>query len=989
MMDRIAYSLLATLSFWVLAGSASAQGYCEHFDRGPGGWVASGRNSSWEWGLPRGAVIDSSRSRRSGWVTNLDGQYNDDELSFLTSPVIDLSRHVTDPELHFSISYDTEALVDETWVEVSLDNGPFLKLGTRQSGGTNWYNSSNDWWDGTSAGWLRASHPIPGAAGTQMRIRFVMSSNLTNTQEGVGIDDVEVRNTSPVHDVGIVSVDGPTSGDGLQLETVTVTLENFGSETQTSIPLRYAVAGGARDGQERPLFEAQTATEVWTGSLPAGARTTFAFARPVDLSRLGVYGIRVSTRLPADDNPCNDDASAVVGHVPTVAAFPYTQDFEAGRGGFFSTETGSSWERALPSGVRLVGAASGVRSWVTNADGTFADGESSHLLSPIFDFTAVAPGTIPVVQFSLQYYFPSGAGWLRLQYSVDGGAWQTLGKEQTGRNWYDDSLGWAEDFFASTWRTAWHEVPGVQGKRVQFRFELNGQSGRSSEGVAIDDFVVRLSQPTVVSSFPFSEDFEAGPGDFTPTGIDASWEWGVPAGAFITGAASGANAWVTNLTGRVNYPEQSALESPIFDLTAVAQPTRVVLEFSGIYKVDFGRAFVEIAYDGGDWETVGTIGTGVNWYTSFNSWWTSESRPSGEWFVASHELIDACGKRVQLRFRVGGVNSSSTEGFGLDDFVLKLVQPTLVDDFPHQVDFESDDGGFRSYGLLGSWGYGQPMGSVISSAASGSLAWVTNLGGAISSGELSYLESPLFDFTRLDAGAPAPLLQFSQLFDMRSARCWVEVSYDGGQWQVLGGSGQNWYGVPEYWQSQSQPVGQWRTASHPLADVHGKYVRIRFGFRSSSSADEGFGLDDFEVLCPSCPGDLYPGTREDLVLFSSINGALATQLELKAVQGGDRLDLTLRSPGYGFVGDPWAVVLTPFDFAGGISVAQVLPGFYANSVSVLSSPGFALPPSGLSLSLTWPSGGPPGAILAQGLVFAPGSANGVFASTDGHVFQQQ
>ncbi|MDH5491787.1 MAG: MopE-related protein, partial [Myxococcales bacterium] len=60
--------------------------YFEDFETGPGGWTASGAASSWEHGAPAGTLISGASSGSNAWVTNLSGDYNDDELSYLTSP---------------------------------------------------------------------------------------------------------------------------------------------------------------------------------------------------------------------------------------------------------------------------------------------------------------------------------------------------------------------------------------------------------------------------------------------------------------------------------------------------------------------------------------------------------------------------------------------------------------------------------------------------------------------------------------------------------------------------------------------------------------------------------------------------------------------------------------------------------------------------------------------------------------------------------------
>ena len=72
-----------------------------------------------------------------------------------------------------------------------------------------------------------------------------------------------------------------------------------------------------------------------------------------------------------------------------------------------------------------------------------------------------------------------------------------------------------------------------------------------------------------ITSYPYSEDFESGDGGWTADNTNSgTWALGTPASAVINSAASGANSWVTNLTGNYNNGESSFVNSPIFDLTS-------------------------------------------------------------------------------------------------------------------------------------------------------------------------------------------------------------------------------------------------------------------------------------------------------------------------------------------------------------------------------------------------------------------------------------
>ena len=85
-------------------------------------------------------------------------------------------------------------------------------------------------------------------------------------------------------------------------EVVTIEIENFGTITQTSIPVFYSLDGAA------PV------NETYTGSIAQGATDTYSFTTTVDLSELTDYVFVAGTELPGDDNPTNDDTSAEVSN---------------------------------------------------------------------------------------------------------------------------------------------------------------------------------------------------------------------------------------------------------------------------------------------------------------------------------------------------------------------------------------------------------------------------------------------------------------------------------------------------------------------------------------------------------------------------------------------------------------------------------------------------------------------------------------------------
>ncbi|MFC5269293.1 beta strand repeat-containing protein [Adhaeribacter terreus] len=99
----------------------------------------------------------------------------------------------------------------------------------------------------------------------------------------------------PVDNVGIVAISGPAANCGLSSqESITVTIKNFGTSVQTSIPVTYSLNGVVM------------ATETFTGTLAYNATANYTFAAKADLSVAGPYTIVASTMLTGDNTPSND-----------------------------------------------------------------------------------------------------------------------------------------------------------------------------------------------------------------------------------------------------------------------------------------------------------------------------------------------------------------------------------------------------------------------------------------------------------------------------------------------------------------------------------------------------------------------------------------------------------------------------------------------------------------------------------------------------------
>jgi subtilisin family serine protease len=190
--------------------------YFEDFERNDGYWYAEGQNSSWEYGTPTAPKINKAASGTKAWVTNLDGNYNPREQSYLYSPCFDLSN-LQNPFLSFMLAYDIEncgaVLCDAAQLEYTFNGVNWQRLG-KSGEGESWYNDTlyNAWSAEDSSTWRRATIRLPKGTSV-MRLRYMFVSDPGAELEGIGIDDIQIFDKLPV-EPSLVSVSPNPTRDG-------------------------------------------------------------------------------------------------------------------------------------------------------------------------------------------------------------------------------------------------------------------------------------------------------------------------------------------------------------------------------------------------------------------------------------------------------------------------------------------------------------------------------------------------------------------------------------------------------------------------------------------------------------------------------------------------------------------------------------------------------------------------------------------------------
>jgi len=162
--------------------------FTTNFDADNGGFVASGTNSTWAWGVPTSGP-GAAYSAPNVWATNLAGYYNNSEESYITSPVIDLSAYTgLAPTISFMHWYSSES---NSWDWGSVE--------ATKNGGATWdiiwqkFGTSVDPWTPKS---LQLSSDY-AVSNFQFRFHFHSDSSV-NSYYGWYIDDVAVTVAEPV-----------------------------------------------------------------------------------------------------------------------------------------------------------------------------------------------------------------------------------------------------------------------------------------------------------------------------------------------------------------------------------------------------------------------------------------------------------------------------------------------------------------------------------------------------------------------------------------------------------------------------------------------------------------------------------------------------------------------------------------------------------------------------------------------------------------------
>ncbi len=274
-----------------------------NFDQVPG-LFSGGVNNTWALGAPTKPNINNAPSSPNILATNLSGNYNNNEDSWIQTGCYDLSG-LTQPMVRFDLNFITENNYDGVILESSSDGGLTWNIIGSQGSGINWYNGSlnrsyytGPLWMNNSYGWIRAQHPISGSTNlSQVIFRFHFYSDGSVQYDGVGIDNFEIFDSILYRpDVGIDSIFSPKKiSCGQVFDSISIVLNNNSSTNSSNIPVRMILNGNT------------IANEIVNSNIPANGKLTYQFKTPIKHS-IGLNNLQI-IQLSADSFPQNDSLS--------------------------------------------------------------------------------------------------------------------------------------------------------------------------------------------------------------------------------------------------------------------------------------------------------------------------------------------------------------------------------------------------------------------------------------------------------------------------------------------------------------------------------------------------------------------------------------------------------------------------------------------------------------------------------------------------------
>lgn len=809
---------------------------CDDFESGNVGWVASPATGGWEFGTPNWGVTTGAHSPVTAWDVNLNGPYTAGAFDTLWTPIYDITG-LANPYLTFWRNENTTTgQNDGFWVEYTIDGGNTWSTlgvytpGTFNSNGDaiNWYNTDQIAFNfalpgfaGNSNGWQKSSFFLKNAIignNNTVRFRFVFQSYLFGTPlDGVSIDDFCVINPPPI-DIGTTAVSSATSSSPgcQQLDSVLVTIRNFGSDTLTSASIYFSINPPSQT----------FGPYLWTGVLAPGdvagpIQLPFTYTVPC-----GAYDICSWAVVPGDSISSNDTTCAPHVGIP-VLTLSNCDDFESGNVGWVASPATGGWEFGTPNWGATTGAHSGTVAWDIDLNLPYTAGELDTLYTPIYNVQNIGN---PYLTFWQNRNTTGNQDGFKVEYTIDGGTtWLLLGVNSPGGtsngngiNWYNTASlaftgipGWtgsSTSWIKSTYFLSNELVTNPNAIRFRMIF-ISYQFGIPADGVSIDDFCMIIPPPIDLGVTAVSP---ASPGTPACNTLDS---------VKVTIRNFGSD---TLTTGNIYF----SISPPLQNFGPFA--------WSGTLAPGASAGPIQLPFT----------------YTV----------PCGQFDICAWVQVpgDSISSNDTLCIQTVGVPTIAVDYNTpyCDDFESGNIGWTVTWETNPQSGTPGDPSSV--------WELGAPAFGITTGAHSGTTAWDINLVSAYTNNAYVFLTSPIFDFSNaVDTKLDAWLQRGTELaWD----GVWLEYSINGGAWTQLGTCGApltqaiNWYnqcamisnGKDGWTGNFTWLNAQWLKLA--AAFNNQAKVQFRFGFTSDASVIvDGFTIDDFCLTVP-VPLTVHPLT---------------------------------------------------------------------------------------------------------------------------------
>ncbi|MBC8047962.1 MAG: hypothetical protein H7Y00_14285, partial [Fimbriimonadaceae bacterium] len=820
--------------------------YYEDFEDGGSGWLADGTSSSWELGSPASFIIntppDATPLSVNSWKTDLDGDFNYGENSYVVGPCFDFTT-LEQPYVELDYWVETYEFYgyDGARLEYSLDAGGTWEsvnyLIGADAEAENWYNDGcysfdpftfpyDSAWTRTSGGWKTAHYNMSGLAGeSQVQLRIHFASSFFTGYDGFAFDNFRIQDPYD-NDLEMTALVTPESMPSLSAtETVTVNVTNVGLNDQSAFSVFYQIGAGA------PQVQAYTGDPISYGE---SADITF-LTSPADLSADGDYDFKIWISLGPDEYHLNDTLYATVSNL-----LPITGDAAYY---LYSNVYGGAEPWSTTTNSEAMDAVFGTGEWATEFYETL-DPLTVFGLGTCFIFMEGGDAMADELETFLENNESAVQNW------VASGGHLFLNAAPNEGDGMDFLFG--DVSLNYSWFTGTAEATDAAHPIFNYYFTPTGTSWTGSS----------FGHATVSG------------GDITPLIHDfynpdkyllAEKEWG--GGRVIFGGMT------------PNFFHSPALEAAnlrasIIQYQATCTLADIDLGVLGITDPDDGcdLGLTTVSIKIANYGFLDQVDIPVNYrvdggvvYTEFYSDTIASGDIADFTFFTPYPL--STGPHI-IEAWTGMVGDLIVANDSTDKEVNSYP---IVSSFPYYQDFETGPSSWFTGGTNSTWELGDPAGSVIIGAPDATPlsvnSWTTELDDSYDVNEESYLQGPCFDFSTLIL----PYIEFDLW--MATADFWdgmqLQYSLDGAaSWTVVdyatGEDYENWYTGPCYafgydpitfaydtaWEGSS---GGWVHAMHDVTALAGEpNVQFRFKFSTAGFlfGYDGMAIDNINIQDP-------------------------------------------------------------------------------------------------------------------------------------------